>query len=237
MFFDLDTHSPDDFADFGEHLFNRYSARYESLEEVAYYLVNELYSRVLNCDGNNVFSLIRIFRFGTFDSLHSTLQDQIEPEYYDIPYWMTLMGTYGNQPQWRHRAFSNGHQVFPAQTDFTPMIKETFNQMLLNPGDAMTEEDFRIVFNRDLPYKRFFHIEQALHSPHVPAQDDFVIPHNIQSVVGFGGSFVNRSGFLCIGFTQIPIYDEQLKKMLKIAPAIASILGLYEARGQVWQSS
>jgi len=50
-----------------------------------------------------------------------------------------------------------------------------------------------------------FHVEEAQGSPFVPAQVEFVIPHSIRSVVGFGGMLPTGNLFAVILFTTIPI--------------------------------
>jgi signal transduction histidine kinase len=47
-----------------------------------------------------------------------------------------------------------------------------------------------------------FHIPQAEGSPHIPAQQEFVIPFGIRSVVGFGGVLPDGSLFVVIGFAK-----------------------------------
>ena len=69
-----------------------------------------------------------------------------------------------------------------------------------------------------------FHVEQALGSPVIPAQDEFVIPYAIRSVVGFGG--VLRSGelFAVVLFSRAPIPAASANRFRTIALDIRSAL-------------
>jgi hypothetical protein len=52
-------------------------------------------------------------------------------------------------------------------------------RQLVHPDPGFLLEKDRAGFN-------VFHVEQALGSPFIPAQDSFVVPFAVQSVVGFG---------------------------------------------------
>lgn len=46
---------------------------------------------------------------------------------------------------------------------------------------------------------------EAIGSPSIPAQDDFVAPHGIKSVAGFGGLLVNGQVLVVIRFTKVAV--------------------------------
>src|SRR5437764_1306733 len=50
-----------------------------------------------------------------------------------------------------------------------------------------------------------FHVAEARDSPYVPAQDDFVVPHGIRSVLGFGGVLPDGCLFAVTLFARVPI--------------------------------
>src|SRR5262249_11030000 len=50
-----------------------------------------------------------------------------------------------------------------------------------------------------------FHVAEAVGSPHIPAQAEFVIPHGVRSVLGFGGMLPSRDLFAVILFSRTPI--------------------------------
>ena len=50
-----------------------------------------------------------------------------------------------------------------------------------------------------------FHVENALGSPYIPAQDEFVERYGIQSVVGFGGMLPSGDLFAIILFSTVHV--------------------------------
>lgn len=54
-----------------------------------------------------------------------------------------------------------------------------------------------------------FHVADALNSPHIPAQERFVVPYGIRSVVGFGGMLPAGDLFAVILFSRVRIPRER----------------------------
>jgi hypothetical protein len=50
-----------------------------------------------------------------------------------------------------------------------------------------------------------FHVPNAVGSPYIPAQKEFVIPYGVQSVLGFGGLLAPGELFATILFSRTPI--------------------------------
>jgi hypothetical protein len=59
-----------------------------------------------------------------------------------------------------------------------------------------------------------FHIPDAVGSTYVPAQDDFVIPFGIRSVIGFGGILPSGNLFVIIMFSKVTV-PRQTAEMFK----------------------
>lgn len=59
----------------------------------------------------------------------------------------------------------------------------------------------------DLEQKTFnvFHVLDAVNSPHVPAQQEFVVPFGVRSVLGFGGMLPSGNLIAIIVFSKMPI--------------------------------
>ena len=53
-----------------------------------------------------------------------------------------------------------------------------------------------------------FHVEHAVGSPYIPAQQEFVIPFGIHSVLGFGGMLPSGNLFVVILFSKVHIPRE-----------------------------
>lgn len=50
-----------------------------------------------------------------------------------------------------------------------------------------------------------FHVAEARDSPFIVAQEDFVLPYGIESVVGFGGMMTTGDLFATILFSKVPV--------------------------------
>ena len=49
-----------------------------------------------------------------------------------------------------------------------------------------------------------FHTEPAVGSPLIPAQDEFVVPHGVRSVLGFGDMLETGDLYVVILFSKVP---------------------------------
>ena len=123
---------------------------------------------------------------------------------------LTLLATRGDQPAWNSRANSNGHKAIPLASPeivaSIPMISQLVSQFGIDVN-AVIKPDPAVV--GDLAQRTYntFHIPQAAGSPYIPAQDDFVRPHGIQSVLGFGGVLSSGELFAIIMFSKTAIPD------------------------------
>ena len=69
-----------------------------------------------------------------------------------------------------------------------------------------------------------FHVEEALGSPYIPAQREFVIPYRIASVVGFGGLLRTGEMFAVVLFSRAHIPAASAARFRAIALDIRSSL-------------
>ena len=60
---------------------------------------------------------------------------------------------------------------------------------------------------KDLDQKQFgvFHVPVAANSPFIPAQQEFVAPYGVASVLGFGGMLPDGDLFVAILFARVSI--------------------------------
>jgi hypothetical protein len=82
---------------------------------------------------------------------------------------------------------------------------------------------------RELAGKRHgvFHVESALGSPYIPAQEDFVVRFGIKSVLGFGGLLVNGDLFAVILFTTVQVSPASADRFRTLALDVKSGLSRY----------
>jgi hypothetical protein len=192
-----------------------------SMEEVSNCIVRYLYEKFIDERTNQrAFALVRFFKTHSYEELETSLQQVVDRAIATSPAvsWersslgqlkcLTLLATAGEQPQWDSRQASEGHQVIPLTSEQivaqSPMISQLLKQFGLEISSVLSPEPDLLV---DLEQKTFnvFHVPKAIASPYVPAQQEFVIPHGIQSVLGFGGMLPSGNIIAVILFSKVVI--------------------------------
>ena len=140
---------------------------------------------------------------------------------------LTLMGTAGDDPSWNSRQESRHHQAIPlASTDVlerAPMIARLFRDFGLEPAEVVAPTPDVVRDRRGKNYG-VFHVEEALGSPAIPAQDDFVRRHRIRSVVGFGGSLPTGDLFAVVLFARVHVHAEAADRFRAVALGVKAAL-------------
>jgi hypothetical protein len=200
--------------------------------EHACQLVSEFFWRefVVQDDGQPTFALARCYKTHAFGEMPSALAQfalGVFPDRTLTPstQCLTLLGTFGDREEWRARHTSSGHQAIPLiderTVDSLPMVSRMVRALgidsnnIVKPDPALLLEKHREGFN-------VFHIENAVDSPHIPAQD-FVRASRIRSVIGFGFLTPPASVFVMILFSRQSISHEtaQLFKTLALSLKLA----------------
>jgi two-component system NtrC family sensor kinase len=185
-----------------------------SMEEVGSRVVNTLYRSLLSAPGGDrACALVRTFVTVPYMSLPPAQQvfaARMVPDIASRPTMkcLTLLATAGDEPAWNGRTTSVGHQALPLASSESiarsPMINQLMRQLgveagaLLSSDAAMMIDDTQHSFN-------VFHVADALGSPHIPAQQEFVVPYGIRSVIGFGGLLPPGELFATILFARVPV--------------------------------
>lgn len=224
---------------FGKQLFQENRGKWTTFEQTSNFIVNHVRNTLTDSQGQPIFALLRIFKLVT--------PQQVPPEgLKTVPQaeqYLALMGTTGLQPAWNDRHQSTGHRLIPAGAFTTPMLKAAFEQIGLqrtNPPNDSDEDNESSVnengqFIQTAAYMSdFFHVEQALGSPYIVVQEDFVQRYNIQSVVGIGSLFATRSFYLMIGFSTVSINRENAEKFAVLSPYISTLLATYAQPENLW---
>lgn len=215
-----------------------------SLEAAANTVVRYFYDHCVDLDsGDRTSALVRFYATQQFGRLPADLQ-QIASAQLDSSApqarlrCLTLLASAGDEPQWNSRLTSRGHRVIPLlsaeSVRRTPMIAGLIEDLggdiesIVRGGQSPRPADSR---NYDV-----FHVEEALGSPLIPAQEEFVVPYQIRSVVGFGGLLRTAELFAVVLFSRAPIAIASANRFRTIALDIRSALfSLDEA--QVWSDS
>ncbi len=185
-----------------------------SMETAANNIVQHLYNNVINSETNEkACALIRFYKTHPYGQLASGLQEFASgimggaPESQDMK-CLTMMATAGEHADWNSRSTSSGHRAIPlASADFVggiPMIAQLVSQFGIEMGSVISPDPNVI---GDLARQTFntFHIADAVDSPCIPAQDDFVKPYGVKSVLGFGGVLSSGELFVVIMFSKVSI--------------------------------
>jgi hypothetical protein len=197
-----------------------------SMEAAAQRACEALYGELTTEDGTSPgCALVRCYKTHRYSGLDPDLQSFARTALRGTPTkssmkCLVLLGTYGTSPEWQSRRRSRGHQAIPLPSvdivSKAPMIAQLFKELGV-PVEHAIEPSTQIV--RELAGKTYgvFHVDNAVGSPFIPAQDDFVIPNGIRSVVGCGGAFPNGDLFAVIFFCRVAVSPETADRFRTLA--------------------
>jgi hypothetical protein len=183
-----------------------------TLEASAQRVCRFLYDELRGPETAHACSLVRCYKTHPFSGLDSELQNFARQGLGGMPPMptmkcLTLMATVGETASWNSRHLSRGHRAIPLPSpdivEKAPMISQLIKELgmelttVLQPSPEVVKE---------LAGKRHgvFHVENALGSPYIPAQE-FVTQYGIRSVVGFGGMLFTGDLFAVILFSTVQV--------------------------------
>lgn len=188
-----------------------------NMEEVAGRIVRYLYDTLIDGKtGERACRLIRFFKTQAYEGLSDDpkafAQDMLGK---DSPTpemkCLTLLGTVGEKPEWNSRGTSKGHQAIPLPSEEVvhqiPMIRNLIKQLGLSVKSVVKPDPALLLDMEQKTYGVFF-VPEALGSPYIPAQNEFVVRHDIKSVLGFGGMLPSLDIFVIILFLRNSISRE-----------------------------
>ena len=211
----LDTFSIDDLLQCRD-AFRKIGERSDRLEAVAQGIAEHLQAYLVDAAGDPACALVRMYKTHRLDALPKRLQGFVQQSSRDAHVdggtrCLTLLGTAGVEPEWNDRWASRGHQAIPLATteavEQSPMIVGLIQQLGLDLVAVVDPEDGDPLSRHHRDYDVFF-VPDALNSPFVPAQDGFVVPYGIRSVVGCGGVLPTGDLFALILFTRLRLSAE-----------------------------
>lgn len=184
----------------------------KNIEDTATQIVRHLYENCVDPNSNkSSCALVRFFKTHPYGFLNQELQEAAQAilnnrTILPATKCLTLLATAGDIPDWNTRQSSRGHQAIPfVDENFiyrAPMILQLIQQFGL---DVSTVVNMVPTLITDLERRTFnvFYVPEALHSPYIPAQEEFVIPYSIKSVLGFGGMLPSGNLFAVILFSKV----------------------------------
>jgi hypothetical protein len=194
-----------------------------------------LYDELLSADGERQCALVRCYKTNPFGSLDPELQGFVRTNMGFRQPWaemkcLTLMATVGQTAAWNSRHNSRGHRAIPLPSpeivEKAPMISQLIKEFGLEIS-SLLQPSPEVV--RELAGKRHgvFHVENALGSPYIPAQEEFVVRFGIRSVLGFGGLLINGDLFAVILFTTVEVSPATADRFRTLALDVKSGFSRY----------
>ena len=121
---------------------------------------------------------------------------------------LTLLATAGQEAAWNSRKSSSSHKALPLQSEESvsrsPMIAQLIRQLGVEIGTLLSS-DKQVVIDVDQHTFNVFFVGDAPGSPYIPAQQEFVIPYGVRSVLGFGGLLPNGELFATVLFCRLSV--------------------------------
>jgi two-component system, NtrC family, sensor kinase len=208
------------------------SAEADSMESVADRIVKHLYTHLIDLETKSrACALVRFYKTHPYGSLGPALQAFAQRSAGSAPLTeavacLTLLATAGDLAEWNVRQQSTGHQAIPLISAEMvlqlPMVAQLTHQFGL-PVSSILEPDRTLLPDLDQQTYNVFYVPEAAGSPYVPAQDEFVAPHRIKSVLGFGGMLPTGELMAIILFTKValPRHVADLFKSLALSAKLA----------------
>lgn len=185
-----------------------------SMEESAGRIVRYLYENLVReSDGARLCALVRLFKTHSYSNLSPDLQESArdllsDHEPFPEMECLTLLATAGLLPEWNARGASVGHKAIPLPSEAFvarfPMVSQLIHQFGLETS-ALLKPRPEILVDAEEQKFNAFHIPDAYRSPYVPAQENFVVPCGIRSVLGFGSLLPRGSMFAVIIFCRLRV--------------------------------
>ena len=187
-----------------------------SMEETAGRIVRHFYDSLADAEGGRAAALVRFYKTHPFRDLDGERQDFAlallggEPPLPDMK-CLVLLATAGDKAEWNSRKSSRGHKAIPLPSEDAvnqaPMVSNLIKQLGL-PVRMVVRPEPKLLLDMEQRTYNVFHVPEALGSPYIPAQQEFVAPCGIRSVLGFGGLLPSGEMFAVIMFFKIPVSRE-----------------------------
>jgi two-component system NtrC family sensor kinase len=184
-----------------------------TLEDAAERAVEFLRNEFVDERGNAACALVRFFKTHPYHDLPDDLRAAVRastPSAAANPdlRCLTLIATRGDEPEWNSRHASRGHRAIPLvsveMVQQAPMIAQLITQLGL-PIAKVVRPSRSLLLDQDQKAHNVFYVPRALGSPHIVAQEDFVVRYGIASVLGFGGLLASGDLFAAIMFSKVAI--------------------------------
>ncbi|MGI8983556.1 MAG: PP2C family protein-serine/threonine phosphatase [Acidimicrobiales bacterium] len=185
-----------------------------SMEDAARAVVRYLHAHLIDKETNEpAVVLVRLYKTHRFDEREPDLRAFAEARSATgrvgpAASCLTLLATAGDEPAWNDRHQSRSHRAIPLQDSAAvkalPMVYALTRSFGLGDDEVVRPEPALFHARSGRPGGVFF-VPDAAGSECVPAQEDFVEPFGIRSVVGFGGLLPSGYVFAVVMFAKVAI--------------------------------
>lgn len=218
----------------------RATAGARSMEEAARRIVDRLYEGlVMGPEEEPACVLARFFKTHPAGDLDPELAaiaraSLPSPEFPLSGPVLVLVATRGARPEWNSRHSSRGHKAIPIGSREllarSPMITRLVQQLGVEEA-ILGRVESSILIDREERTYNVFHVPDALGSPYVPAQEEFVAPHGVRSVVGFGALLPSGNLFAVILFTRVGLPEGAAELFRTLALSVQLAILPHDGKG------
>ncbi|HST60902.1 MAG TPA: hypothetical protein VLK84_19525 [Longimicrobium sp.] len=207
-----------------------------TLEEAAGRVVRYLYDGCLDEEtGQRECVLVRFFVTQPYRALPPEMKDAACailgcPPAIETMNCLSLLATAGDEPAWNDRRRSSGHQAIPLpderMVEQVPMLAELFRSLGVDQHALVTRDAELLFGGGEGKMYRVFFVPEAEGSPFIPAQEGFVQPCGIRSVLGWGGVLHGGELFAVILFTRVAVPEQSAERFRHVALDVKAALAL-----------
>lgn len=204
-----------------------------SMEDAATAIVGHLYEECADArSGESTCALVRFYKTHPYGELDPGLQEFARKQLGREPRspamkCLTLLASMGDRPEWRSRHRSKAHKAIPLASEQmveqAPMIAQLIKQLGLDVRQVISADPELVPDAKGKTYNVFY-VDEALGSPHIPAQDEFVSAYGVRSVIGFGGLLRSGDLFAVIMFTRVSVPPESADRFKSVALDVKSVM-------------
>ena len=203
----------------------RLGADTTSLEEVATKIVRFLYTHLMDEAGHPACALIRAFKTYPAEFIGPALQRIVAKKLgHDVltssSKYFLLIASAGQEPDWNDRLRSKRFQAIPLEGETFVAQFPMFSQLLTQFGvdlHTFLKPGCNLLVDQEEHRYNVFHVAEAVGSPYIPFQQEFVLPYRIQSVLGFGSLLPSGEIFAVILFSTVTIPREVADRFQTLA--------------------
>lgn len=210
----------------------QFGVKAKNIEELADMMVRYFYDHFMDKKtGEKSCALVRFFITYPYSSIDEELRQLADGMLNGQPApqemkCLILLATAGMKAEWNSTKLSKGHRVLPLLNEDmlkkNLMVYQFIYQLgidisaVLNPDPHLAIELENKIFN-------VYYVPDALGSPYIPAQNEFVIPFGIKSALGFGDMLPTGNLFAVIMFskTKIPLAIADMFKNIALNARMA----------------